>query len=246
MRARPELPHRSIRSPHIFSGLVVSAPSKRSSAAVWSVLAHASCLLVGLAIASHSSVTDLPPQASIRIHFYQPGGDGPGGGGGGGGDHGLDASAPAPPESDLAGHGSLAPRAPRSLTIDDDVVSPELPENATTLFDGLWSPDAVDAPGIELDGPGGLSSSDVLASSGAGGGIGGGEGTGVGVGEGFGVGDGRGGGSGGGVFHPGAWDVDPVLLTSGPEPVYPKKAREMQIEGEVILRIRVRWTVRPW
>jgi protein TonB len=117
---------------------------------------------------------------------------------------------------------------------------PDLPTETDVIFGTVFSPDAMDSPGLSLiDGKdyGGL---DTEPSSGTGGGIGGGEGTGVGTGEGWGVGPGRGGGFGGGEYRPGGYDIEPTLVFKPPDPPYPPRAREKMVMGEVIVRIWVR------
>jgi TonB family protein len=115
---------------------------------------------------------------------------------------------------------------------------PDLPTETEILFGSVFSPDAVELPGLSLiDGAdyGGL---DREPSSGTGGGIGGGKGTGVGTGEGWGVGPGRGGGFGGGDYQPGGYDIEPMLIYKI-EPDYPPEASKKMVRGEVILQILV-------
>jgi protein TonB len=185
---------------------------------------------------------------SAKIPFYQLGGEGPGGGGGGGGDQGRKPTTqplryvtvrlePAqPPEPRQA---PIAPRKPRPLNFDDLKV-PDLPTETKVLFEGVYSPAAVEFPGLSLTDSRDLGGLDQEASAGTGGGIGGGQGTGVGTGQGWGVGPGRGGGSGGGDYAPGGWDIEPVPIFKPPDPPYPSMAREKMVAGEVILQVLVK------
>ena len=185
-----------------------------------------------------------------RVRYHIPGGEGPGGGGGGGGSGGRKPTAyiptrmveatpppevPAPPERQAP----LAPRKPRALNFDDIEV-PDLPSESTALIEGVFSPDAVELPGLSATDSSDWGGVDREPSSGTGGGIGGGQGTGVGVGQGWGVGEGRGGGTGGGDFSPGAWDIEPILVYEPDPPLYPSVAREKMVAGEVILQVLVK------
>jgi protein TonB len=183
----------------------------------------------------------------VVVRFYEQG-DGPGGGGGGGGSGGERISAyiparivePPPPEAEPEPRKApVAPRKPRPLSFDDLDV-PDLPTDTAALFDGVFSPDAKELPGLSLTDSRDFGGLDRSPSAGSGGGIGGGEGTGVGTGEGWGVGPGRGGGFGGGDYRPGGWDIQPVLVFKPPAPVYPDRARERMVRGEVILEILVK------
>jgi protein TonB len=107
------------------------------------------------------------------------------------------------------------------------------------LFGNVFSPDAVEYPGLSFGIGADLGGIDTEPSSGTGGGIGGGEGTGVGTGQGWGVGPGRGGGFGGGEYRPGDFDIAPVAIRMV-EPDYPPKAKEHSVRGEVILEVMVR------
>jgi outer membrane biosynthesis protein TonB len=185
-----------------------------------------------------------------RVRYYFPGGEGQGGGGGGGGSRGRKPTAyirtriveaPPPPETPPPPErkAPVAPRKPRALNFDDIQV-PDLPTESTELIAGVFSPDAVELPGLSETDSRDWGGVDREASSGTGGGIGGGQGTGVGVGQGWGVGDGRGGGTGGGDFSPGAWDIEPILIFQPEEPPYPLVAREKMVAGEVILQVLVK------
>lgn len=183
-----------------------------------------------------------------RVRFYFPGGEGKGGGGGGGGSRGKRPTAYIPtrivearppveePEPKRA---PAAPRKPRALNYDDIEV-PDVPTESTSLFEGVFSPDAVELPGLSMDDSRDWGGVDTEPSSGTGGGIGGGQGSGVGTGQGWGVGPGRGGGTGGGDFSPGAWDIEPEPIYKPPYPPYPPVAREKMVAGEVILQVLVR------
>ncbi len=186
-----------------------------------------------------------------RVRFYIPGGEGPGGGGGGGGSGGKRPTAyiPArlvearpPAERQEPRRAAIAPRKPRALNFNDLTV-PDLPTETAALFEGVFSPDAEEFPGLSLDDARDWGGLDTEPSSGEGGGIGGGRGSGVGAGEGWGVGPGRGGGFGGGDYSPGAWDIEPRLVYKPPPGPYPPEARmaqERMIAGEVILQVRVK------
>ena len=183
-----------------------------------------------------------------RVRFSIPGGEGPGGGGGGGGSGGKRPTAYIPTrlvearppvETPEPKRAPAAPRKPRALNFDDIEV-PDVPTESTSLFEGVFSPDAVELPGLSMDDSRDWGGVDTEASSGTGGGIGGGKGSGVGVGEGWGVGPGRGGGFGGGDFSPGGWDIEPVPIYEPPSPPYPSVAREKMVHGEVILQVLVR------
>lgn len=184
----------------------------------------------------------------VIIRFWDPGGSGQGGGGGGGGDRGdrITAFIPTrenPPEEAVAKPDSrqapVAPRKPPPINFDDLNI-PDLPTETNVLFDGVFSPDEREFPGLSLTDSRDLGGLDTTVSAGTGGGIGGGEGTGVGVGEGWGVGPGRGGGFGGGDYSPGAWDIEPILVFKPNDPPYPPSAREKMVSGEVILRVLVK------
>lgn len=226
--------------------------ASRRQAVLASVLAHLTvfAVLVVGPVTYWASDGELPSLDALRIRFYDPG-EGSGGGGGGGGSRGErptayipvrveppEAERPERPEPESR-RAPIAPRKPRPLSFDELDV-PDLPEETALLFGGVFSPDAVEFPGLSLtDGRdyGGL---DRAPSSGTGGGIGGGEGTGVGTGEGWGVGPGRGGGFGGGDYSPGGWDIEPVLVYRPDAPDYPRQARERMVRGEVILQVLVK------
>jgi hypothetical protein len=207
-------------------------------------------LLGGSLLNWGSDGVDAPP-VGVKVRFHVPGGEGPGSGGGGGGSGGKRPTAyipvkmmkpdppavpPVPPEPRRA---AIAPRKPRPLNYDDLNV-PDLPQETSLLLEGVFSPDAVDFPGLSLTDGRDLGGVDTEPSSGTGGGIGGGKGTGVGTGEGWGVGPGRGGGFGGGDYSPGGWDIEPVPIYKPPDPPYPSMAREKMVAGEVILQVLVK------
>ena len=186
----------------------------------------------------------------ILIRFWDPGGSGQGGGGGGGGDHGDRITAfipvrevpePAEPaaEEPEPRQAPVAPRKPPQLDFDELNI-PDLPEETALLFEGIFSPDEREFPGLSLTDSRDFGGLDTTFSAGTEGGIGGGDGSGVGVGESWGVGPGRGGGFGGGDYSPGAWDIEPVLVFKPPYPSYPPSAREKMVSGEVILRVLVK------
>ncbi len=223
-------------------------------ARVASVLVHLFILAVMLfGGAEWFSSDDSGESISPRVRYYFPGGEGPGGGGGGGGSRGRKPTAyiPArmveaspPPETpqeprEEERRAPLAPRKPRALRFDDIEV-PDLPTESTALLEGVFSPDAVEFPGLSTTDSSDWGGVDREPSSGTGGGVGGGQGTGVGVGRGWGVGEGSGGGTGGGPFSPGAFDIEPVVIYKPPSPPYPSVAREKMVSGEVILQMLVR------
>jgi protein TonB len=166
-------------------------------------------------------------------------GDRPGGGGGGGeeGDRPTAVTRTMADASE-ARRAPLAPRKPRPLSFDDIDV-PDLPPETALLLDGVFSPDAVDLPGLSLTDPRDSGGVDTAASSGRGPRFGGGDGIGAGPGDGFGVGPGRD-GFGGGIGDRGGWDTDPVPIYKPPDPAYPTVARQRGIGGEVILRVVVK------
>jgi hypothetical protein len=122
----------------------------------------------------------------------------------------------------------------------DDIQVPDLPTESTALFEGVFSPDAEEFPGLSMEDSQNWGGVDTQPSSGPGGGIGGGRGSGVGTGEGWGVGPGRGGGFGEGDFSPGGFDIEPEPIYEPPSPPYPSVAREKMVAGEVILQVLVR------
>ncbi len=184
----------------------------------------------------------------VIVRFWIPGGSGQGGGGGGGGDHGDRITAfipvrdePSEPEAEEPElrQAPVAPRKPPQLNFDELNI-PNLPTETDLLFEGIFSPDEREFPGLSLTDSRDFGGLDTTVSAGTGAGIGGGDGTGVGGGEGWGVGPGRGGGFGGGDFSPGAWDIEPILVFKPPYPAYPPSAREKMVSGEVILRVLVK------
>ena len=132
----------------------------------------------------------------------------------------------------------VAPRKPPQLNFDELNI-PDLPTETDLLFEGIFSPDEREFPGLSLTDSRDFGGLDTTVSAGTGAGLGGGDGTGVGGGEGWGVGPGRGGGFGGGDFSPGAWDIEPILVFKPPL-AYPPSAREKMVSGEVILRVLVK------
>jgi hypothetical protein len=185
-------------------------------------------------------------RGEVTVRFYDQGGEGPGGGGGGGGSGGRRITAyirtriePDPEKPPEPRQAPVAPRKLPSLKFDDLEV-PDVPTDTDVLFGNVFSPDAVEFPGLSLLDSADYGGLDTERSSGTGGGIGGGKGTGVGTGEGWGVGPGRGGGFGGGDYRPGNPDIDPVLVFKPPEPPYPPRAADKMIAGEVILEIMVK------
>jgi hypothetical protein len=226
-----------------------SGPEDRRRARLASAFIHLlilSLMLVGTATNWFSS-EDWDSSDAPRVRYYFPGGEGEGGGGGGGGSGGKRPTAyirtrivelRPPEEKPEPRRAPIAPRKPRALNFDDIDV-PDLPAESASLFEGVFSPDAVEYPGLSTEDSRDWGGLDTEPSSGTGGGVGGGRGTGVGTGEGWGVGPGRGGGFGGGDFSPGGWDIEPVPIFEPPSPPYPPVAREKMVAGEVILQVLV-------
>ena len=216
-------------------------------------LAHFLVLLLMIAGPFAQWLWDEPfVPGEIIIRFWDPGGSGQGGGGGGGGDQrrshyrvysrprgSRTSKEPAVEEPETQGKRQVAPRKPRQLNFDELNV-PDLPKETALLFEGIFSPDEREFPGLSLTDSRDFGGLDTTLSAGTGAGIGGGDGTGVGVGEGFGVGSGRGGGFGGGDYSPGAWDIAPVLVFKPPDPEFPLSAREKMVRGEVIIQVLVK------
>ncbi len=230
---------------------VLASADDRKRARITSLVFHLAIfgfLLLG-SVSDWFGGGDLDSDSVVRVRFYTPGAEGPGGGGGGGGSGGRKPTAyipvrlakadPPPVENPEPRKAPVAPRKPRQLNFDDLDV-PDLPEETALLFQGVFSPDAVEFPGLSLTDGRDLGGLDTEPSSGTGGGIGGGKGTGVGTGEGWGVGPGRGGGFGGGDYAPGGWDIEPVPIYRPPDPPYPPMAREKMVAGEVILQVLVK------
>lgn len=194
---------------------------------------------------------DAGRDALPRFHFDVAGGSGPGGGGGGGGSRGdrITAYIPQrddpPPEPERAEpetprEAPIAPRKPRPLRFEDlDDLTDRTPPVDLALG-SVFSPQAVESPGLSLSDFEDRGGRDRTRSAGTGGGIGGGEGVGTGEGRGWGVGPGYGGGSGGGAYSPGGYDVEPRLIYEPPEPPYPEGARRRRVTGEVMLQVLVK------
>ena len=183
-----------------------------------------------------------------RFDFRIAGGSGPGGGGGGGGSGGDRISAfirpraaePPPPEPEPPRQAPIAPRKPRPLRFEDLENLADASPPVELALGTVFSPQAVEAPGLSLSDFEDRGGRDLAPSAGAGGGIGGGEGVGTGEGQGWGVGPGYGGGSGGGAYAPGGYDVEPRLVYEPPEPPYPDGARRRRVSGEVMLQVLVK------
>lgn len=186
-----------------------------------------------------------------RFHFDVAGGSGPGGGGGGGGSRGDRITAyiperaepppePEAPEPETPREAPIAPRKPRPLRFEDldDLLDRTPPVDLA--LGSVYSPQAVESPGLSLSDFEDRGGRDRTPSAGTGGGIGGGEGVGTGEGRGWGVGPGHGGGSGGGAYAPGGYDVEPRLIYEPPEPPYPETARRRRVTGEVMLQVLVK------
>lgn len=194
---------------------------------------------------------DAGREALPRFHFDVAGGSGPGGGGGGGGSRGdritayIPERAEPPPEPERAEpetprEAPIAPRKPRPLRFEDlDDLTDRTPPVDLALG-SVFSPQAVESPGLSLSDFEDRGGRDRTPSAGTGGGIGGGEGVGTGEGRGWGVGPGYGGGSGGGAYAPGGYDVEPRLIYEPPEPPYPESARRRRVTGEVMLQVLVK------
>jgi hypothetical protein len=226
-----------------------SEPGDGTRARIASALVHLLILAVLLfGTTEWFSGEDSGESSAPRVRYYFPGGEGPGGGGGGGGSGGKRPTAYIPTrfvevrppvETPEPRRAPVAPRKPRALNFNDIEV-PDLPTESTSLIEGLFSPDAVEFPGLATEDSRDWGGVDTSPSSGRGGGIGGGRGSGVGTGQGWGVGPGRGGGFGGGDFSPGGWDIEPEPIYEPPSPPYPLVAREKMVAGEVILQVLVR------
>jgi periplasmic protein TonB len=235
-------------------GEALASDEDRNRARISSVLVHlaiVAILLLGSLTDWFGGAGSSDPPVGVQVRFYTPGGEGRGGGGGGGGDHGKKPTAyipvrivkaekaDPPVEDPKPREAPVAPRKPRALSFDELNV-PDLPQETALLFQGVFSPDAVESPGLSLTDGRDLGGLDREPSAGTGGGIGGGTGTGVGTGAGWGVGPGRGGGYGGGDYAPGGWDIEPVPIYRPPDPPYPPMAREKMVAGEVILQVLVK------
>ena len=183
-----------------------------------------------------------------RFDFRIAGGSGPGGGGGGGGSGGDRISAfirpraaePPPPVPETPRQAPIAPRKPRPLRFEDLENLADASSPVELALGTVFSPQAVEAPGLSLSDFEDRGGRDLAPSAGTGDGIGGGEGVGTGEGQGWGVGPGYGGGSGGGAYAPGGYDVEPRLVYEPPEPPYPDGARRRRVSGEVMLQVLVK------
>lgn len=244
-------------SPGHLAGLEGGGPVSRRGAADWrpplvSLAFHlalaALLFLPGLGLLDDSSdgrMSSLP-----RFDFRVAGGEGAGGGGGGGGSRGDRISAyipvrveppPAPePEVEQPREAPIAPRKPRPLRFDDLENLADSPDFTDLVLGSVFSPQAVEFPGLSLSDFEDRGGRDAAPSAGDGGGIGGGEGIGTGEGTGWGVGPGYGGGSGGGAYSPGGFDVEPRLIYEPDAPPYPESARRRRISGEVMLQVLVK------
>ncbi len=184
--------------------------------------------------------------AAPRFQFDVAGGEGLGGGGGGGGSGGnrisayIPERAETPPAPEPQREAPIAPRKPRPLRFEDLENLEDDPDRIDSFLGNVFSPQAVDSPGLSLTDFEDRGGRDAERSAGTGGGIGGGDGTGVGEGQGWGVGPGYGGGSGGGAYSPGGYDVEPRLIFEPDEPPYPDSARRRRITGEVMLQVLVK------
>ncbi len=192
--------------------------------------------------------SDDAPMSTRRFEFDVAGGEGLGGGGGGGGSGGNRITAyipervePAPePEAESERQAPIAPRKPRPLRFEDLENLEDDPDQTASLLGNVFSPQAVDAPGLSLTDFEDYGGRDTERSAGTGGGIGGGDGIGVGEGRGWGVGPGYGGGSGGGAYSPGGYDIEPRIIFEPDKPPYPEAARRRRITAEVMLQILVK------
>jgi len=200
-----------------------------------SVLVHLLVILCLLAFSVRPRTSELALDAATArgsIQFLRPGSFGPiGGGGGEDGDRPTAATRAEASEAMEPRRAPIAPRKPRPLRFDDLNV-PDIPHEAALLLDGVFSPDAVDAPGLSFTDMRDWGGVDLAPSSGRDGGSGGGEG--------IGVGEGRGRGVGPGPLDGGGWDSEPVPVYKPPDPAYPSIARQKAITGEVILRVLVK------
>ena len=214
--------------------MIVNREVFRPTGLAGSVLVHLVVILGLLAGSIRPRPSEPDPDAAAprpRIQFLSLGD--PSGVGGGGGHEGDRPTAANRAEGNAQDprRAPIAPRKPRPLSFDDLNV-PDLPQEAALLLDGVFSPDAVDFPGLSLTDPRDWGGVDVAASSGRGDGIGDGDGIGVGTGKDRGVGP--------GVFDGAGWDTDPVPIYKPPDPAYPSVARQRSIAGEVILQVLVK------
>ena len=227
-----------------------AAPLWKRGPAAFSVAFHlllaALLFLPGVRLFDSSDPTG---RSNPLFQFRIAGGEGAGGGGGGGGSRGERISAyipvriespPPAPEPEAPREAPIAPRKPRPLRFEDLENLDDRPDLSEIALGTVFSPQAVESPGLSLSDFNDNGGRDAAPSAGTGGGIGGGEGIGTGEGQGWGVGPGYGGGSGGGAYSPGGYDVEPRLLYEPPEPPYPESARRRRISGEVMLQVLVR------
>ena len=245
------------RSEGWLAGLASGGAASEPSVPIWkqgSAIASAAfhLALIGLVFLPGISFLDSSEDRRMGSPLFQfriAGGEGAGGGGGGGGSRGERISAyipvrvepPAPqPEPETPREAPIAPRKPRPLRFEDLENLADQPDLKDLVLGNVFSPQAVDFPGLSLDAFGDNGGQDTAPSAGTGGGIGGGEGIGTGEGQGWGVGPGYGGGSGGGAYSPGGYDVEPRLVFEPPEPPYPESARRRRIAGEVMLQVLVK------
>lgn len=239
------------------AGLASGGALAASGAPLWKERSAAASALFHLALVGLLFVPgllggfagdDSALESRPRFDFRIAGGSGPGGGGGGGGSRGdritayirPRAAEPPPPQPETPRQAPIAPRKPRPLRFEDLENLSDTSPPVELALGTVFSPQAVEAPGLSLSDFEDLGGRDTAPSAGTGGGIGGGEGVGTGEGQGWGVGPGYGGGSGGGAYAPGGYDVEPSLIYEPPEPPYPDGARRRRVSGEVMLQVLVK------
>ena len=242
---RPHEPTRPLFAPASRADRRVGLPAAASS------LVHASLLAVVVVITSTGVGTseskpfiDVNETKPLRmVYLAQPG---PGGGGGGGGRveprpaPKIRRKAPAP-------RPASAPAPPLRTTPLPSVVPVEKPPEPkpepirTEALPPVLAPVA-SVPADEEDRVGIVAETTANAEShgqGEGGGVGTGKGTGVGEGTGPGLGAGEGGGTGGGPYRPGS-GIEPPRLLREVKPDFTEEARQLGIEGDVVMEIVVR------
>jgi len=149
--------------------MIVNREVFRPTGWAGSVLVHLIAILGILAgsIRPRPAEPDLDaaaPRQNLQIFRF---GDRPGGGGGGGDEGDLPTAAiRAAVDAHEPRRAPIAPRKPRPLSFDDLNV-PDLPQEAALLLDGVFSPDAVDFPGLSLTDPRDWGGVDVAAAASA-------------------------------------------------------------------------------
>ena len=186
--------------------------------------------------AARASTLDREPVRLVYLSL-----PGPGGGGGGGGRR----QRLAPPKALREGPRKLSSplpvrEPPKPIEpVEEPPEAPPPPIQPEPL-PPVKAPVAT-AAADDRNRPGVLDQSSTIPDSrgpGTGGGVGRGEGTGIGEGDGPGIGPGSGGGMGGGPYRPGS-GIEPPRLLREVKPDYTEEARQLGIEGEVVMEIIV-------